>query len=464
MPDLANKQVLVVGLDEDGVALAEFLIQAGCRVTAIDREDSEDRRVRARPLQASGVSVQLGAKSIPDVPLDFAAISPQVRRGDPLLRTLAEREVARIGPLELAGQLSRCLTIAVGGTNGKSTTIELVTRLLAYNHRKTFSPGLEPWPLTSVADQSKDADFLLLQADAFELERTRHFRPSVAVLLNVAPDYLDRFSHPDDYVRAQAGLFRNQQAFDWAVVQSEALARMKAMDLVPPSKVVTFSASDPEADLYLDRGLIISRIPNWTGPLLDTAQCRLRGGHHAEDFMAALAVGRALRLPLEAMVETLKQQPPRPHRFEPVAEFQGVEYIDDAKASNVTALRHAVLAARPGPGAGPNIWLLAGGRDKGLDFHEAGPEISRRVKRAFLFDSGREKIRAAWSLFTPCTLSNSLLEAITEAAKNATAGDVVLLSPACSSFDQFRNYQQCGEKFCQAVNQLVGVPGPATPT
>jgi UDP-N-acetylmuramoylalanine--D-glutamate ligase len=172
--------------------------------------------------------------------------------------------------------------------------------------------------------------------------------------------------------------------------------------------------------------------------------------------MAALAVGHALRLPLETMVDVLKTQPPGPHRFELVAEVDGVQFINDSKATNPDALRSALLAARPGPAGTANVWLIAGGRDCGPDFHAIGPHISKRVKGAFLIGEAREKIRAAWGLFTPCTLADSLLEAVTEAAKNATAGDVVLLSPACSSFDQFQNYQQRGERFCQTVKSISG--------
>src|SRR6266853_2382261 len=137
-----------------------------------------------------------------------------------------------------------------------------------------------------------------------------------------------------------------------------------------------------------------------------------------------------------------------------IAEINGVQFINDSKATNVDALRHALLTARPGPGGEPNIWLIAGGRDKGLDFHDIGPLLSERVKHAFLIGESREKIRAAWSLFTPCKLADSLLEAITEAASSATSGDVVLLSPACSSFDLFRNYQHRGEAFCKAVKSI----------
>ncbi len=137
-----------------------------------------------------------------------------------------------------------------------------------------------------------------------------------------------------------------------------------------------------------------------------------------------------------------------------MAEINGVQFINDSKATNVDALHKALCAMRPGPGGEPNVWLIAGGKDKGLDFHDVGPLLSKRVKRAFLLGEASERMRAAWSLFTPCTVAGSLLEAVAEAAKNATSGDVVLLSPACSSWDQFRNHQHRGEVFCQAVKSI----------
>ena len=220
------------------------------------------------------------------------------------------------------------------------------------------------------------------------------------------------------------------------------------------AEVITFSASNRRADLYLDRSLIISRLDDWNGPLLDMNQTRLVGPHNAENVMAALAVGRVLRIPLETMVDALKSYEPAAHRCELVAEIGGVKFINDSKATNLDAVHKALLAVPTAQPGEPNVWLIAGGRDKGFEYHDIGPLLSQRVKGAFLIGETREKIRAAWSLFTPCTLKDSLIEAVHEAAAGAVSGDVVLLSPACSSFDQFQNYQHRGDVFRQAVAEL----------
>ena len=255
----------------------------------------------------------------------------------------------------------------------------------------------------------------------------------------------------------------NQQSFDWAIVQSEALALMRSLMIEIPSKIVTFSANNRRADLYFDRGLLVSRLPDWTGPLLDMDKGLLRGPHNAENLMAALAVGHVLRIPLEEMAEALLSAEPAPHRCELVAEINGVRFVNDSKATNLDAV-HKALLAMPATRAGePNVLLIAGGQDKGFDFHDIGPLLSQRVKRAFLLGDTREKIRAAWSLFTPCTVVDSLLEAVEQSAANAVPGDVVLLSPACSSFDMFQNYQHRGEVFRQAIASLQQTTGGVAP-
>jgi UDP-N-acetylmuramoylalanine--D-glutamate ligase len=368
---------------------------------------------------------------------------------------LIQRNIPVIGELELGYQQANCLSVAIAGTNGKGTTGELIESILTHNQRKVARCGHGAKPVCSVVMEARDLDFMVLQVNSFQLETTQFFRPAVAVLLNLAHDHLDRYQSHADYVRANARLFQNQQAFDWAVIQSEALAQMRMLDLPIPSKVITFSANNRRADIWLDRGLLISRLPGWEGPLLDMGQCKLSGSHNAENLMAALAVGHVLRIPLEEMVQTLKDQASGAHRFEFVAELGGVKYINDSKATTVDALHKALLSVPVAPAGEPNIWLIAGGKDKGLEYHDVGPLISQRVKGAFLIGEAREKIRAAWSLFTPCSAVNSLLEAVAATGKQAVPGDVVLLSPACSSFDQFRNYQHRGEVFRQAVHDLV---------
>ena len=455
MYELQNKQVLVIGLGARGRAACRLLRSGGAQVMAVDQANTEDLRAEAGKLRSLGIDVELGVTKSPARKFNLAVVSPAVPGEMPIVQEMVQRQVPLIGEFELGYQQSHCLNIAVAGTNGKGTTGELIERLLSHNHRKAALCGHGARPICSVVAETSELDFLILQVNSFQLERTEYFRPAVAVLLNLTPDHLDRYHSTAEYIRATARLFRNQQAFDWAIIQSEALAEMRALDIPIPSKVITFSANNRRADIFLDRGLLMSRLPDWSWPLLDMSQCQLRGPHNAENLMAALAVGHVLHLPLDAMVEVLKTQPVAAHRLEEVAEIDGVKFVNDSKATNVDALHKALLAIPSGPLGEPNVWLIAGGKDKGLEYHYVGPLISQRVKGALLIGEAREKIRAAWSLFTPCTVADSLLEAVKIAAKNAVPGDVILLSPACSSFDQFRNFQHRGEVFREAVNALA---------
>jgi UDP-N-acetylmuramoylalanine--D-glutamate ligase len=451
---LEHKHALVLGLGKSGLAAAQLLHARGAKVLAVDSADSPALRREAAQLKLRGIDVQLGAESAPATVFDLAVVSPGVPWSNPILAELSRRKLPIIGEFELGYQHSRCLNISITGTNGKTTTTELVERLLTRHHLKTMAAGNIGTPVCAVAEQTKDLDFLTLEVSSFQLETVQFFRPAIAVLLNITPDHLDRYSRMSDYALAKSRLFMNQQPFDWAIVQSEALAQLRSLNVKIPSKVITFSANNRRADLYLDRSLLVSRLEDWPGPLFDMTQCRLVGPHNAENLMAALAVGRVLRIPLESMAETLKSYEPAAHRCELVAEINGVKFINDSKATNLDAVHKALLAISPRAGGDPNVWLIAGGKDKGFEYHDIGPLLSQRAKGAFLIGETREKIRAAWSLFTPCTLADSLVEAVTEAARNAVAGDVVLLSPACSSFDQFQNYQHRGDTFRQAVRNL----------
>jgi UDP-N-acetylmuramoylalanine--D-glutamate ligase len=431
-----------------------LLRRRGARVVAVDSADTEALRWSAARLRPQGTEVLLGARKLPAGDFDLVVTSPGVPPTNPILAEVIRRGLPIIGELELGFQESLCLNIAITGTNGKTTTTELVERLLKQNQIKTMAAGNIGLAVCDIVDQTADLDFLTLEVSSFQLETIQFFRPVIAVVLNLTPDHLDRYAGMEDYIRAKVRIFTNQQAFDWAIIQSEALAKMRALDVQIPSKIITFSATDLAADLYLDRGLLISRMEGWAGPLLDMDHCRLRGPHNAENLMAALAVGRVLRIGLSGMVDALKTYEPAAHRCEVVAEVDGVTFINDSKATNLDAVQKALLSVPSTEDNHPNVWLIAGGRDKGLGFHDIGPLLSRKVKGAFLIGETQVKIRAAWGLFTPCALMNSLSAAVEEAAQRAVPGDVVLLSPACSSFDQFRDYKHRGEVFRQAVRNL----------
>jgi UDP-N-acetylmuramoylalanine--D-glutamate ligase len=420
----------------------------------VDQADTPELRRALAALAPLGVTTRLGVSEPLRGHFDLAVLSPGVPLTQPLLQPLLQAGVPILAELELGCRFLRCPYVGITGTNGKTTTTELVERMLNHCGRRTVAAGNIGLPVCAVLQHNTPCDVLTLEVSSFQLETIHQFRPHAAVLLNITPDHLDRYPGMPDYLRAKACIFMNQQATDWAIIQLDAWNQMRALSLAVQARLILFSATETGGDLWWDRGIIHSRLPGWEGPLLDMRQCRLRGVHNAENLMATLAVAYALQLPKDSALEALKTYAPAPHRCEWVADIRGVQYINDSKATNVDAVRKAILSMPHAETSGPNLWLIAGGKDKGLDFHELGPLLAQRVKGAFLIGEMRHKMRSAWHLYVPCELVDDLPTAVQRAAEKAQPGDVVLLSPACSSFDQFRDYQHRGEVFRASVLAL----------
>jgi UDP-N-acetylmuramoylalanine--D-glutamate ligase len=244
---LENQKTLVVGLGGRGRAACVLLRRGGAAVHALDTADTVELRGEAGRLRELGVEVKLGATKLPVQAFDFAVVSPAVPQDNALLSELKQRKIPLVGELELGFQQAKCLSIAIAGTNGKGTTAELIQRMLTYEHRKTLVCGHQARPVCDAVEESRELDYLILQVNSFQLETTQFFRPAVAVLMNLAPDHLDRYAGMADYIKANAKLFANQQPFDWAIIQSEALAQLQSLNLPMPGKVVTFSAQDRNA-------------------------------------------------------------------------------------------------------------------------------------------------------------------------------------------------------------------------
>ena len=452
MRDLSEKHVAVIGLDSYGLAACELLHAAGAKVCAIEAGTVARASEVDAGLARMGIPVTTEVGSV-----EWAVASPLVPGEHPLIRGFRSRHVPVISEMELGYQQTLCLTVAVAGSNGKSTAAAMVARVMEQGQRRVLVAGQPESPICRGTVPSREQDFVVVEAGFGQLEGTEHFRPAVAVLLNLAATQPPRYLAKQELVRCGARLFANQQCFDWAVVQSEALAELYAAGIEPPSKVITFSASNRRADLWYDRGLLQSRIEGWTGPLIDIAKCRVQGPHQAENMMAALAVGHVTRIPLEAMVAALRAFEGGRDCGEVIGERRGVKYVSDARSANPEALRQALLARAPAAGGEPNVWLIAGGDDEGYEYHDLGPLLSSRVKRAFLVGAAAHRMRAAWSLFTPCTVVSSLLEAIQSAADMAECCDVVLFSPACSSCDEPLSHPFRGQSFRDAVGRLEGM-------
>jgi UDP-N-acetylmuramoylalanine--D-glutamate ligase len=451
--ELRNKNVVVLGLGQSGMAAAALLRRDGARVVVRDEARGGLVEIRANLLRHQGVQVELGSDFDRSARFDLAVLSPGIAPDREIVAELAERNTPLLSELELAYRYCLCPIVAITGTNGKTTTTELVAAMLAHCGKRVVAAGNNGHAFSDAVEGSAGLDALVLEVSSFQLEKIEQFRPQVAVLLNITPDHLDRYHSIEEYATAKSFVFRNQTAEDVAVISAESLDRLRRLGCPIRARVITFSAHNHPADLWLDwfdNQTIWCRLPDCRGILLRMDETNLRGAHNAENLLAAFGVGFALGLPVRGMREAIRAYCPQPHRLEFVAEINGVTWINDSKATNIDAVDKALRAL-----SAPVI-LIAGGRNKGLEFSTLKEVIAEKVKLAVLIGETQELMRRAWQAAAPCARADSMQSAVRLAAQRAQPGDTVLLSPACASFDMFQNYEQRGNEFKRQVLQLRG--------
>ncbi len=456
--EVKDKDVVVLGLGRSGMAAASLLCRDGARVVVRDEADGGgELEQRANQLRELGVRVELGNRFDPAARFDLAVLSPGIAPERPIVRDLVGRKTPVLSELELAYRFCLCPVVAITGTNGKTTTTELIAAMMENCGKRAVAAGNNGHAFSDAVEESAGLDGLVLEVSSFQLEKIEQFRANVAVLLNITPDHLDRYGSMDAYARAKARVFMNQTAEDTAVISAEVLERLRRLGVTLRARTVTFSAYNRPADLWLDwfdSETIRCRLPECRGIVLHMRETNLRGIHNAENILAALATGFALGLPVSEMREAICSYCPQPHRCEFVASINGVTYINDSKATNVDAVEKA-LRAQLGP-----VLLIAGGRDKGMEFSTIKEVVAEKVKLAVLIGEAQDKIRRAWAGGTSCVSAVSLREAVRLAASRAQRGDTVLLSPACASFDMFENYEHRGEEFKRQVLNLYARHAP----
>ncbi|HON06699.1 MAG TPA: UDP-N-acetylmuramoyl-L-alanine--D-glutamate ligase [Verrucomicrobiota bacterium] len=451
---LSGKGILVVGAGRSGDAAVRLLLSKGARVLLIDSAINENLKKKADELKKLGADVLLGVDNISDIDFDLVVVSPGVSTKSGLVKTFIDLKKPVIGELELGYHFVSSKIVAITGTNGKTTTTELVEKIFTGCGYKSIACGNIGLPLCDVAIQEAKYDFLSLEVSSFQLETIIDFKPNVAILTNITPDHFDRYSSIKEYIAAKVRIFENQSNDDWAVVQKETKDLLEKEGIKIRANLITYSAADLSADVYLKGQKIISRKRFLPREVLGMDSMKLKGSHNAENLMATLIVSAIYKLPIKKVLSILRNYSPAPHRCELVAEIKGVKYVNDSKATNVDAVAKAILNMEANQTGTPNILLIAGGKDKMFAFDEIKPILKQRVKAAFLIGETAEKIFDSWKDCVQCYNSETIDNAVVMASKMAEPGDVVLLSPACSSFDQFRNYEHRGEFFRECVEKL----------
>jgi len=445
--EITGKNILVVGLARTGVAAARFLARNGSRLTVTDLRDEA---ALAGPLgELAGLPVRyvLGRHDEADfAAADVVVVSPGVSQESPYL--LAARRAGRevITEIELASRFVTAPMVAITGTNGKTTTTTLTGEIFSACGFRTFVGGNIGNPLVELIESGEAVERVVVEVSSFQLEWISSFRPRVAVLLNITEDHLDRYATFQEYIDAKVRIFENQEASDFAVLNVDdpmvaGLAGRLAATVFPMSQ-----RQELAEGIYHRLGVITFR-HRGRQERFPTDRFRITGVHNIENVMASLASTLLLGCDSPRALAAVEGFGGLPHRMELVRELAGVRYYEDSKATNVGSVEKALASFT-------NITLIAGGKDKGGSYAPLAPLVKERVRHMVLIGEARERMARELGSLTDTRLATTLEEAVELAACLTEPGGVVLFSPACSSFDMFRDYEERAQRFRAAVNRL----------
>jgi UDP-N-acetylmuramoylalanine--D-glutamate ligase len=446
--DLKGKRVLVVGLARTGVAVSLFSAGHGAIVTATDEKPESDLGDTAARLRAAGVKLELGAHN-PRTFLDqdLIVLSPGVPAKIPALESARARGIPVWSEIELAWRFLRGRLIGVTGSNGKTTTASLIAHILKTSGIHTLVGGNIGVPLLALVETSTNSSITVAEISSFQLETIAEFRPDIGVLLNLTPDHLDRHATFDEYAGAKMRMFENQLDRDAAVLNAddaEVARRVPAH-----AQVYWFSRQKRVASgAFLHDGQIVFREDGSDIPLARRDEVPLRGEHNVENALAACAAAYLAGADPAAIAAGVKTFRGVEHRLEFVAEIGGVSFYNDSKATNVDASLKAIEAF---PG---RLIVILGGKDKGAPYAPLREPLRQRARLAILIGVAAAKIESELAEAVPLALAGTLERAVEIAMESAQPGDTVLLAPACSSFDQFENYEHRGRAFKELVARL----------
>ncbi len=448
--EINNKRVLVVGLGKSGVASALFLKARGARVTVSDAKPEDELGEEIPALLDHGIAVETGGHGERTFRgQDLIVVSPGVPIDSlPLVqaRTLGETV---IGETELAAHFLPGRIVAITGSNGKTTTTTLAGEIVAAGGYPTVVGGNIGTPAISLVERATPETIVVLEVSSFQLETIHTFRPRIAVVLNVTPDHLDRHRTFAAYTDAKARIFENQQAEDFVVLNADdpTCVRLASRTRAP---VFWFSRKkEVKQGAYVHDGRVFARDASGQREIMLVSEIPLKGAHNVENVLAAVCVGVLMRCEPERIRKTIRDFRAVEHRLEYVATIRGVEYYNDSKATNVDATIKA-LESFPA-----NVHLILGGKDKGSDYTVLNDLLRQRVKRVYTIGAAAGKIESQIKGTVEIVHAETLEAAVKRAAAAAQPGDIVLLAPACASFDQFQNYEHRGRVFKEVVSGLA---------
>lgn len=448
--ELKGKNVLILGLARSGIAAAIELINLGAKVTASDMKSKGELKDIAA-LESKGAQLVFGEHPLSLLNgCDLIVLSPGVPSDINILDEARKRDIPIISELELGFWFAKAPIIAVTGTNGKTTTTTLIGEIFKNEGKNITLAGNIGIPLVREVEKAEAKDFLIVEVSSFQLENIMHFKPKISVILNISEDHLNRHKTFENYIETKARIFENQTKEDYAVLNYDDpivrsfIKRIKA-------KTMFFSQKEElSRGIYVKNGVIVIRENGKIYPLLKAEELGIKGSHNLENALAAACVAWICRINLNNVAETLKDFHGVEHRLEFVAEIGQVKFINDSKATNPHSAQKAIEALNE------PIVLIAGGYDKKSDYTDFIRAFSGKVKKLILIGDTADVIEDAAKKqgFYDIQKTDSLQQAVKLAYSAATPGDVVLLSPACASWDMFESFEERGRIFKEAVYSL----------
>lgn len=441
------KSALILGLASSGEAAARLLLGEGTKVHTIDENKTDEILGRAESLEKIGAFAEIGSSKAPQGDFDVCIVSPGIKPESPLLKEVKARGIPVLPEFELGWSRARCPVLAVSGSNGKSTLVKLCAESLQQSGLTAFPAGNYGPPVSRVVLEHPEAEWLVIEVSSFQLEEMRKFRPQVAVLLNIFPNHLDRHHDMRDYTHIKAKLFGRMRENDKAIINENNLDEIRGI-LAAKLPLCSFGLS-AKADYRFRHGKVHSsatgRKISFVGTIFDNPVL-------GQTAAAAAAAMEACGVPLNCLESAAKNFQPLPHRCEEIGTINRVKFIDDSKSTNVAALAAALEMMKA------KVHLIAGGLPKNESYRDVRQLLKEKAKAVYLIGKAAADMEAQWCDVVSCHQCGTLENAVAEAWRAAVPGDTVLLSPACASFDQFRNFEERGRQFRVFFNNIIRKP------
>lgn len=458
MTEVRGKRVLVVGLARTGLAAARCLRSRGAVVTVTDSRPPAAFRAEIPELMAKKIGLELGLHRVETfLQQDLIVVSPGVPWEIAPLEAARRRRIPVVPEIETASWFLKGCLVGVTGTNGKTTTASLLGKMLEASGFPTFVGGNIGVPLISAVDRVSPDSMVVAELSSFQLESIWKFHPRVAVLLNLTPNHLDRHRCFADYVRAKAQIFHNQTPEDCAILNADDSNVMNLAPHIASRKIFFSRRQNLPAGVCVSNGHIRYRVGNLERVLFETSDVPLRGAFNVENVLAAAAAACVVGADFDPLRRAVREFPGVEHRLECVGEMRGVEFYNDSKATSVDATCKALSAFDRG------IHLILGGKDKGAPYAPLGPLLEGRVRYVYLIGAAAERIARELSAAAELVHAGDLETAVRQAFNLAEPGDLILLSPACASFDQFQDFEHRGRVFKEVVERLAREVEPQRP-